>query len=125
MRFIRWGLRLRTGTRILCKNVTTQITGGTLRVQELDCDLAQGCIGFVASDMGEGAARKMYLGIGKLQADFGLAENGVSDVGRADEDVKIVEVVPVEKGRFMRGDGDVENADVGVFEDQIMTALAR
>jgi len=55
--------------------------------------------------------------------DFGFALDGVDDVGGAERDVKIGYIVLMEKSGVVGGDAYAEDADVGIFEDEMMMRL--
>jgi hypothetical protein len=46
---------------------------------------------------------------------FGFALDGIDDVGGAERDVEVGDVVLMEESGFVSGNADAENADVGVF----------
>jgi hypothetical protein len=46
--------------------------------------------------------------------------DGVDDVGGAERNIKVGNVVPVEKCGVVRGDAHAEDADVIIFKDEMM-----
>jgi len=60
------------------------------------------------------------LAVGHDQVDFGFALDGVDDVGGAERDVKIGYIVLMEKSGIVGGDAHAENADVFIFEDEMV-----
>jgi hypothetical protein len=54
---------------------------------------------------------------------FGFALDGVDDVGGAERDVEVGHVVLMEKCGFVRGDVYAEDADVFVFEDEVVVGF--
>jgi len=63
------------------------------------------------------------LAVGHDEVDFGFALDGVDDVGGAERDVEIGHVVLMEKGGVVRGDAYAENADVGIFKNEMVMGL--
>jgi hypothetical protein len=92
----------------------------TLRFQEFDGDVVEGDVGFVSGDVGEVAGGVAELAVGHDEMGFGFALDGVDDVGGAERDIEVGDVVLVEESGFVRGDADAENADVVVFEDEVV-----
>jgi len=60
------------------------------------------------------------LAVGHDEADFGFALDGVDDVGGTERDVEIGYIVLMEKSGAVGGDAYAENADVFIFEDEVM-----
>lgn len=95
-----------------------------MRAQKLDGDIAESFVRFIASDMSEGTAGEVYFAVGELEVDLGLAEDGVDDISGTQYDVKIVNIVLVQERGGVRGDRNVEDANVLVFEGEMMAGLA-
>jgi len=57
------------------------------------------------------------------KADFGLALNGVNDVGGTECDVDVGYIVLMEKRGVAGGDAYTENADVVIFENEMMVGF--
>jgi hypothetical protein len=94
-----------------------------LRLQEFDGDVVEGEVGIVAGDVGEVAGRVTELAVGHDEMGFGFALDGVDDVSGAERDVEVGDVVLVEKRGFVGGDGYAEDADVVVFEDEVVVGF--
>jgi len=60
------------------------------------------------------------LAVGHDEVDFGFALDGVDDVGGAERDVEIGHIVLMEKSGVVGGDAHAENADVLIFQDEMM-----
>jgi hypothetical protein len=54
---------------------------------------------------------------------FGFALDGVDDVGGAERDVQVGDVVLVEEGGFVGRDADAKDADVVIFEDEMVVGF--
>jgi hypothetical protein len=65
------------------------------------------------------------LAVGHDDAGLGSALNGVYNVGRAKRNVKIRNIVLMQKRRVVGGDAYAEYADVLIFQDQMMMRLLR
>jgi hypothetical protein len=63
------------------------------------------------------------LAVGHYQVDFGFALDGIDDVGGTERNVKIGYIVLMEKGGAVGGDAHAENADVFIFEDEVVMGL--
>jgi hypothetical protein len=94
-----------------------------LRLQQFDGDVVEGDVRFVAGDVGEVPEGVAELAVGHDDAGFGFALDGVDNVGGTEGDVHIWHVVLVEKRGVMRGDAYAENADVIIFQDEMMVGL--
>jgi hypothetical protein len=55
--------------------------------------------------------------------DFGFILDSVDDVGGAEGDVEVGDIVLVEECGFMGGDADAEDADVFVFQDEMVVGF--
>ena len=77
----------------------------------------------VAGDVGEVAGGVADLAVGHDDAGFGFALDGVDDVGGAEGDVDIWHVVPMKKRGVVRGDAYAEDADVIIFQDEVMVGF--
>jgi hypothetical protein len=94
-----------------------------LGMKEFDGDVVEGEVGIVAGDVGEVAGGVAELAVGHDEMGFGFAFDGVDDVGGAERDVEVGDIVLMEKGGFVGGDGYAEDADVFVFEDEVVVGL--
>jgi hypothetical protein len=54
---------------------------------------------------------------------FGFALDGVDDVGGAERDVEVGDIVLMEKRGFVGGDSYAEDAHVVVFEDEVVVGF--
>jgi len=54
---------------------------------------------------------------------LGFALDGVDDVGGAERNVKVGDVVLMKKRRVVAGDAYAEDSHVGVFQDEMMMRL--
>jgi hypothetical protein len=87
-------------------------------LEEFDGDVAKGLVGEIAGAMGEGSGRREGgLSVVQSYLDWRLADDFVGDRGVAEGDVNVVVVVPVDERVGVRGDFDVEHADLVVGED--------
>jgi hypothetical protein len=92
-------------------------------MEELDGDVVEGGVGEVSGDVREVARGVAELAIGQHQVDFRFVLHGVDDVGGAERNIKIRHVVLVEKRGFVGGDAHTEDADVTIFEDEVMVGF--
>jgi hypothetical protein len=60
------------------------------------------------------------LAVAHDTANFGFALDGVDDVGGTERHVEIGNIVLMEKSGIVGGDAYAENADVGIFEDEMV-----
>jgi len=95
----------------------------SLRLQQFDGDVVEGSVGFVAGDVGEVAGGVAELAVGHDEMSFGFALDSVDDVGGAERDVEVGDVVLMEKSGFVRRDAHAEDADVVVFEDEVVVGF--
>jgi hypothetical protein len=75
--------------------------------------------------MREAAAGVTHLAVGHVDVGFRFAGDGVDDVGGAEAEVNVGGVVLVEKRGFVRGDDGAEDADVIIFDEEMMMRLVR
>src|SRR5258708_20915301 len=92
-------------------------------MKEFDGDVVKGGVGEVAGDVREVAGGVADLAIGHDEMDFGFVLDGVNHIGGAERNVKVWDVVLVEKSRFVRGDAYAKDADVIIFEDKMMVGF--
>jgi hypothetical protein len=52
--------------------------------------------------------------------NFGFVLDGVDDIGGAERDVEVGDIVLMQQSGFVRWDTDAEDADVFVFEDEMV-----
>jgi hypothetical protein len=67
--------------------------------------------------VGEVAGGIAELAVGHDEMGFGFALDSVDDIGGAERNVKVGDVVLMEESGSVSGDADTENADVVVFEN--------
>ena len=103
----------------MCTNVSRLAPG----MKKFDGDVVEVHVGFVAGDVGEVARGVAELAVGHDDAGFGSALDGVDDVGGAKRNVKIRNIVLVKKRGAVRGDAYAEDADVIIFQDEMMVGL--
>ena len=89
----------------------------------LDGDVAEGLVGKIARDVGEGRGREASLAIQELDGDRLLAQNLVDNFSRAQGDVDVVVAVPMHERIGVGRDFDVEDADELVLENEMMVGL--
>jgi hypothetical protein len=92
-------------------------------MEQFDGDVVEGGVGFVAGDVGKVAGGVAELAVGHDEMGFGFTLDGVDDVGGAERNVNVREVVLMEKGGFVRRDAHTENPDVRIFQDEMMMRL--
>lgn len=102
----------------------TEIVRFALGLQQFDGDVVEGAAGVGAGDVGEMAGGIAKLTVGHHNAGFGATLNGVHNVGGTEGKIKVRNVVLVEKRGGMRRDAYAEDADVIVFEDEVMAGLS-
>jgi len=73
--------------------------------------------------VGEVAGGVAELAVGHDEMGFGFALDGVDNIGGAERDVEVGDVVLVEKSGFMRGDAHAEDADVVIFKDEMVVGF--
>src|SRR5260370_5168083 len=89
-------------------------------MKELDGDVVEGSVRFVVGDVGEVAGGVAELAVGHDEAGFRPALDGINDVGGAERNVQVWNIVLVKKRGVVRGDADAEDADVIIFEDEMV-----
>lgn len=92
-------------------------------LQQFDGDVAEGLVGLVAGDVGEGGGAEVGLAVGEFDGDGIFAFHRVDDFGGAQRDVNVVVAVPVHERVGVRRDVDVEDADMLVDEDLVVVGL--
>jgi len=86
-------------------------------------DVAEWSLRDSADGVGEGTGRKSSFTVGELERGLGLAFYAVDDCRGPDCNVNIVVAVPVRVGFGSGRDFDVEDADLGVFEGEVMVGF--
>ena len=104
-------------------NLRAQVLWFALRMEQLDGDIVEGAAGVGAGDVGEVAGGVAELAVGHDQMGFGPALDGINDVGGAERNVQVRYIVLMEKRGAMRGDAYAEDANVIIFQDEMMMRL--
>ena len=92
-------------------------------LQEFDGDVAEGMVARIAGDVGEGCGEKASVSVGEFDGDGSFTFDGIDDFGGSEGDVDVVVAVPVHERVGVRGDFDVEDADLIVGEDLVVMRL--
>jgi hypothetical protein len=75
--------------------------------------------------VGEAAAGVADLPVRHYEMSFRLAGDGVDDIAGAERHVDVGHVVLVEKCCVVRGNAYAKNADIGIFQDEMMVGFFR
>jgi hypothetical protein len=94
-----------------------------LRLQKFDGDVVEGNAGVGAGDVGEASAGVADLAVGHDETGFGLAGYRVDDVGGAEADVNVRQLVLMEKCGVMRGDANAKHSNIRILKHQMMVRL--
>jgi len=89
-------------------------------VEEFDGDVAEGGVAEIASDVGEAATREVRFAVLEDEMDFWFVGNGVDNVGGAERNENVVVIVLMKLRLVVRRNFDVVNADILVFDLQVM-----
>jgi len=92
-------------------------------MKQLDSDVVERSSGVGAGDVGEVAGGVAELAVGHNEMGFGPALDGVDDVGRAERNVQVRYIVLMKKRGVMRGDAHAEDADVVIFQDEMVVGF--
>src|SRR6266436_3806293 len=92
-------------------------------MEQLDGDVVECATGVSAGDVGEVAGGVADLAVGHHDASFGPALDGVDDVGRAERNVQVRYIVLMKKRGVMRGDAHAKDADIVVFQDEVVVGF--
>jgi hypothetical protein len=97
-------------------------------MKKLNGDVVEGGARFVAGDVGEAAAGEAAAGIVHLtvrqhETEFRFVLDGVDDVGGTEGYVCVGHIVLMEKSGFVSGDAHAENADIGIFKDEMVVGF--
>ena len=92
-------------------------------LQELDGHVAEGRVGEIAHEVSEVAGSEPGFAVLQFERDWWLALDVILDLRWAEGDVDVIVVVGVEERGIMRGDLDLEDADVLIFEHLVMMRL--
>jgi hypothetical protein len=92
-------------------------------MKKLNGDVVEWHARFVAGDVCEAAAGIVHLAVCQHETDFGFVLDGVDDVGGTEGHVYVGHIVLMEKSGFVSGDVYAENADVGIFKDEMVVWL--
>lgn len=63
------------------------------------------------------------MAIGHHEMGFRFVLDGVDDVGGTKRDVDVGHIVLMEQSGFVRGNAYAEDADVGIFQDEMVVRL--
>ena len=96
---------------------------GGFVLQEFDGDVAERGVGEIAGDVGEVAGDEADFAILQFEGDRRLAFDVVFDFRGSEGDEDVVVVMGVHQRSFMRSDLYVEDADVSVFEREVVMGL--
>jgi hypothetical protein len=77
----------------------------------------------IADYVGEASRREPNLTVLQFGGDGIFPFDRVDDLGRAEHDEDVVVAMPVHERVGVRGDSDVEDADLGVLEDEVVVWL--
>ena len=91
-------------------------------LEDFDGEVAVGLIEIV-DEVGEAAGNESSLCLVQPGGDGSFAFDRVYDFRGAEHDVNVVVAMPVHESVSMRDDVDVEGADLGVLEDQVVVRL--
>lgn len=108
--------------RLAAYNFRAAIPNISLRTQQLDSNIAQREIAGVADGVGE-VARRIADHWQASSLPCGARWGRHRSICTSGRHAQIGEVMPVKKGRFVRGNFDEEYAHVGIFEFEVMVVL--
>ena len=94
-------------------------------MEKFDRNVVKDKAGIGAGDMGEAAAGVADLAVRHYEMSFRLACNGIDDIAGAEGHVDVRHVVLVEKCGVVRGNAHAKNADIGIFQDEMMVGFFR
>lgn len=97
-----------------------EIARFALAMKKFDSDVVESGASISAGDVGEVAGGIADLAVGHHDAGLGPALDSVYNVGGAKRNIKVGNIVLVEKRGVMREEAHTENADVFVFEDEMV-----
>ena len=106
--------------------VLLPVSGGVAEgfvFENFDGDVAEGLIGEIARDVGEGGGREVGFAVAELDGDGRFVFDGVDDFGVAEGDVDVVVAMPVHEGVGVGRNVDVEDADGFVFKCEVVMRL--
>ena len=92
-------------------------------LEELDGDVAEGCVGEVFRGVGEGGGRVVGFAVFQFERDRGLIFHVVLDLAVTERNKHVIVTVPVNERRGVRRDFDLEDPDVGVLESEVVSGL--
>ena len=97
---------------------------GGFVLQKFDGDIAERRVRQIARNVGEVARRKSGFAIFQFHRGWGLAFDFIRKIRRPNRDLDVIVVMDVHQCGIMRGNFDLEYADVLVFERQVMMLLS-
>lgn len=89
-------------------------------LEDFDGDVAEGLIGEIAGDVGEGGGGEARFAILELDGYGRLVFDRVDDFGGAEGDIDVVVPVPVHESLGVGSDVDVEDADGFVLQGEVV-----
>jgi hypothetical protein len=92
-------------------------------VEDFYGDVAERVGADVADGVGEGGGGEADVAFGEFGGDGWLVEDGIGDFGGSEGDGDVVVAVPVHLGFGVGIDLNVEDADVLIFEDEMVVRL--
>jgi hypothetical protein len=92
-------------------------------LEDFDGDVAEGLIGNVAGDVGEGGWGEAGFAILELEGNGRLVFHSVDDLGVSESDVDVIVTVPVHESFGARRNVDVEDSGGFVFEGEVVVGL--
>src|SRR5882724_11029725 len=92
-------------------------------MKKLNGDVVEGGARFVAGDVGEAAAGIVHLTVRQHETEFRFVLDGVDDVGGTEGYVYVGHIVLMEKSGSVSGDAHAENADIGIFKDEMVVGF--
>jgi hypothetical protein len=111
----------RTTGHDLCASISRFALG----LQEFDGDVVESTAGVGAGDVGEVAGGVAELAVRHDDAGFRPALHGVHDVGRAERNIKVGNIVLMEKRGGVSGEAYAKDADVVIFQDEVVVGFFR
>jgi len=105
-------------------DLCTSISRLALRLQEFDGDVVESRAGVGAGDVGEVARGVADLAVGHHDTGFGPALDGIDDVSGAERNVDVGHIVLVKESGSVGRDAYAEDADVVVFENEMVVGFS-
>ena len=96
-----------------------------LRMEKDDGDNEEAFVAIIFCDVGEGTAAEIHSAIGEMKMDGIFSEDGIGDIGIAEDNVHIILIVLVHQAGFVRVEFHFVGADKIIFEDEAMMMFLR